>query len=340
MGILTQTVSVSMRKLWLSIVFLSSTHVAKRYPDFGDGSDYWACDGDYCIDKDIYIYVYEEIHIPNRNITFHDGYPEGYDINSESLLKECAPNLSIRNIATMIKSCKDIVKKYKDLCVFSKKGWLIEDGSISRETLQNQLQEIEGMSKYIDICMNWDGESDYEDYYGNYDYWYLEEPDDVSKRSRRSAEPSSEKSEVIKITKRESEKPQRQRNKRRKGKNRKRSFAKKRAGRNKRMKTKKWRKSSKNRNKGNRNGNRKAAKRNNRRKKGNQRKGKGKKNKNKKKKKGKNKKKEEKKILRTIGVKSFPTDLDLKKLKCMEKAVNYGLRKCAEKIFRQYAEEK
>merc|ERR1712215_137532 len=273
MGILTQTVSVSMRKLWLSVVLLSSTHVAKRYPDFGDGSDYWACDGDYCIDKDIYIYIYEEVHIPNRNITFHDGYPEGYDINSESLLKECAPNLSIRNIATMIKGCKDIAKKYKDLCVFSKKGWLIEDGSISRENLQNQLQEIEGMSKYIDICMDWDGESDYEDYYNyGYDYedyyygdsWYLEEPKDVSKRSHRSAEPSSEKSEVIKLTKRESKKPQRQRNKRREGKRKKIAFAKKRAGRNKRIKTKKWRKSSRNKNKGNRNGNRKATKRKNR----------------------------------------------------------------------------
>merc|ERR1711915_607377 len=309
MGILTQTVSVSMRKLWLSIVFLSSTHVAKRYPDFGDGSDYWACDGDYCIDKDIYIYVYEEIHIPNRNITFYDGYPEGYDINSESLLKECAPNLSIRNVATMIKSCKDIAKKYKDLCVFFKKGWLIEDGSVSRENLQNQLQEIEGMSKYIDICMDWDGESDYEDYYnyGYYDYWYLEEPEDVSKRSHRSAEPSSEKSEVIKLTKRESKKPQRQRNKRREGKKRKISFAKKRAGRNKRKETEKWLKIRKNRNNGNRNGKRKATKKNDRQKKGKQRKGKGKKNKNKKKKKGKNKKKKKKKILRTIGVKSFPT---------------------------------
>merc|ERR1712236_150594 len=261
MGILTQAVSAAMRQLWLSVVLLSSTHVAKRYPDFGDGSDYWACDGDYCIDKDIYIYVYEEIHIPNRNITFHDGYPEGYDINSESLLKECAPNLSIRNIATMIKSCKDIAKQYKDLCVFSKKGWLIEDGKISRESLQNQLQEIEEMSKYIDICMDWDGESDYEDYYGNYDYWYLEEPDDVSKRSHRSAEPSSEKSEVIKLTKRESKKPQRQRNKRREGKRKKISFAKKRSGRNNRIEKGKVIRPGRNKNKGKRNRNRKATKR-------------------------------------------------------------------------------
>ena len=280
-------------------------------------------------DKYIYIRIYDELQVPNKSISFR-GAPEWFDVDSESLLKDCAPNLSIRDIATRVKSCKDIERKYKDACEFSKKGWLQANGNVSREGLQNQLQGIEGMNKYIDICLDWDGESDY-DYYDYYDYWYLEESDDVKKRSHRSVQPSADEMEFKKLVKRESKKPARQRSNRRERGNRKRSF-----GSKKQEEQEGQRKSKRSRSKVNHQGNGKSSERNKRKRKGN----KGKKNKTKKKKKGKNKKKTEKKILRTIGLKKMPTKLDLQKLKCMEKAVNYGLEKCAEKTFRHYVEEK
>ena len=146
---LSKAASEAMRHLSLSVLLLSSTH-AWYYPDFGDDSEYWTCDDDYCIQKYIYIRIYDELQVPNKSISFR-GAPEWFDVDSESLLKDCAPNLSIRDIATRVKSCKDIERKYKDACEFSKKGWLQANGNVSRENLQTQLQGIEGMNKYIDI---------------------------------------------------------------------------------------------------------------------------------------------------------------------------------------------
>merc|ERR1719370_170677 len=49
----------------------------------------------------------------------------------------------------------------------------------------------------------------------------------------------------------------------------------------------------------------------------------------------KKKKKKERKILKKIGYKTMPSKEILNKLSCVERAIEYGLEKCGEKIFQE-----
>ena len=177
---------------YLCIPLLLPGIVSSKVPDFvGDHDDYEVCEGDACIYKYIYLWVEKTVQVPNRSVTYTES--DYFDVNIVGLLADCAPSLSVGDIATQTKTCDDVEWKYRRACNYRKKGWLAEDGVTVKDSLDKDFDEITGVSKNILSCLGWDGVDDYFDYYhdyyyhGNYDYDYdyLEEPGDRGVRRKR-----------------------------------------------------------------------------------------------------------------------------------------------------------
>jgi len=334
-----------------------------EFPDFGEDYDYYVCDGEACTWDTMYIYFDKMVQVPNKTVTYEEY--EYFNVDTAGLLADCAPSLSVGAIATTIKSCKDVDRKYRNACKFKKKEWLGQDGKTISGSLVTDFDEIEGVSENIAKCLDWDGVYKYDydynyDYDYDYDYYgYLEESDNNQVRTKRDIK-SNIPEFLIQTSrnKRDSNKRgkngvksrtqgKRQNNKNKKGmqnykvhgkKEKKRNIQGKKGKRNG-QNGKKRNNQSKKGNKpgrkrynsdknGKRNGNKQGKKSKNSDKKGKQYK------KETKSKKAKDKKKE-KKILKQLGLNSNPSEETLRKLDCAERAIEFGLEKCGEKIFEE-----
>merc|ERR1711942_212172 len=174
--------------LLLSVVFSS------KYPDFYDDYDDYdsheVCEGDACVYKYVFLWLEKTKQVPNISVTYTET--DYFDVDIESLLAECAPSLSVGDIATLAKSCDDVERKYRRACNYRKNGWLGEDGVTVKDSLDKDFDAIAGVSKNILKCLRWDGVVDsipfY--YYGNYDYAYdyLEESGEKGVRQKREVQ--------------------------------------------------------------------------------------------------------------------------------------------------------
>merc|ERR1712105_106914 len=113
-----------------------------------------------------------------------------FDVDTVGLLADCAPSVTVADIAYSFKSCKDkeIDWKYRDACLFRRKGWVGQDGKTINSSLSTAFGEIDGASENIEKCLKWDGvwDDDYYDFYDyDDDYWYLEEIDTKDVRNKR-----------------------------------------------------------------------------------------------------------------------------------------------------------
>ena len=163
-----------------------------EFPDFDDDGDndwydeHYVCEGDACAWSRSYLYFYEDQAVPNKTVTFEEY--EYFDVDTAGLLADCAPSLSVGDIASTMKSCKDVNWKYQGACMYRKKGWLNQDGKTVNESLGTDFVVIEGVSENIMKCLDWDGVDDY-DYDDYYDYYWdemgLEESDEVQVRAKR-----------------------------------------------------------------------------------------------------------------------------------------------------------
>ena len=83
-----------------------------EFPDFGDAGDndwydeHYVCEGDACTWSRSYLYFYEDQAVPNKTVTFEEY--EYFDVDTAGLLADCAPSLSVGDIAITMKSCKDL----------------------------------------------------------------------------------------------------------------------------------------------------------------------------------------------------------------------------------------
>ena len=338
------------------------------FPDFAVDDDwfddYYVCEGDACAYSMVYLYIDETIQVPNKTVTY-EKYKH-FDVSLSGLLADCAPSLSIVDIATTIASCRDVDWKYRDACKYRRKEWLGQDGETVKDSLDRDFDQIEGASENIVKCMDWDGVYDYDyyDYYGYdyYDYYdYLEESDANKKRNKRDL--NTNVPEFMKQTfrskrglyqkekddKKKTGKKSKNRNKNRRRKTntgrKKKNKKKQRKGKNTKRNRNKGR-HHKNKNKGNTSKKRnkhKGKPKNRRNKTSKKAKNKKKKNNNKKKqdrkkrKEEREKKKKEKKMLKQLDLDSKPSKEILNKLDCVERAIQFGLEKCGEKIFKDLA---
>merc|ERR1711936_1339134 len=131
-----------------------------------------------------------EIPVPNKTVKYFTY--DYFDVDTVGLLADCAPSVTVADIAYSFKSCKDkeIDWKYRDARLFRKKGWVGQDGKTINSSLSTAFGEIDGASENIEKCLKWDGVwdddyYDYYDYYDDYDYWFLEEIDTKDVRNKR-----------------------------------------------------------------------------------------------------------------------------------------------------------
>jgi len=167
--------------------------VGGEYPDFDDdydGHSWYECEEDACYGKTMYLYMNNEIPVPNKTVKYFTY--DYFDVDTVGLLADCAPSVTVADIAYSFKSCKDkeIDWKYRDACLFRRKGWVGQDGKTINSSLSTAFGEIDGASENIEKCLKWDGvwDDDYYDFYDyddDYDYWYLEEIDTKDVRNKR-----------------------------------------------------------------------------------------------------------------------------------------------------------
>merc|ERR1712142_115805 len=160
------------------------------FPDFdGDYGDHSVCEGDACTDKLVFLWMKKTVPVPNKTVTYTEY--EWLDVDTAGLLADCSASLSVGDIGTDMKTCRDVEREYRRACNYRKKGWLDKDGVTVKKTLDKDFAEIEGVSENILKCLGWDGVQDYYDYYGDYDFYdyydydYLEESSHVQRRKKR-----------------------------------------------------------------------------------------------------------------------------------------------------------
>jgi len=125
-------------------------------------SKYYDClDEEFCVDKEMYVYADKETIIGNTSLVQVDR--EYYDIKTDSAIMECTPSMGIKEFADVVLSClHDVtaceIKKFDKwdlikICDFRRKGWLVENGTISTN-LTTMYNELEGASDTIDEILN------------------------------------------------------------------------------------------------------------------------------------------------------------------------------------------
>jgi len=298
--------------------------------------------------KYVFLWLEKTVQVPNRSVTYAES--DYFDVNIVGLLADCAPSLSLGDIATHAKSCDDVEWKYRRACNYRKNGWLGEDGVTVKDTLDKDFDEIAGVSKNILKCLGWDGVDDYfdyyYDYYGNYDYDYdyLEESGEKGVRQKREVQ-SNIPEFLIQGNNNRKKRSSTKRNQKRKQKN-KQTGSKRSKGGNRKAGRKGRRKTKREKNHKNKHGKkssekkRKTSRKNQKRRKKIERNvsninRKKDKKANKDKKRDKQEKKKERKILKKIGYKAMPSKEILNKLRCVERAIEFGLEECGKEIFQE-----
>lgn len=134
--------------------------------DYDYGLDYYlkyydCLDVEFCVDREMYVYADKETIIGNTSLVQVDR--EYYDIKTDSAIMECTPSLGIKEFADVVLSClNDVtaceIKKFDKwdlikICDFRRKGWLVENGTISTN-LTTMYNELEGASDKIDEILN------------------------------------------------------------------------------------------------------------------------------------------------------------------------------------------
>merc|ERR1719317_1433014 len=284
------------------------------------------CEGDACMYKYVFLWLEKTVQVPNRSVTYAES--DYFDVNIVGLLADCAPSLSLGDIATHAKSCDDVEWKYRRACNYRKNGWLGEDGVTVKDTLDKDFDEIAGVSKNILKCLGWDGVDDYfdyyYDYYGNYDYDYDYLEESGAKEVRQKREVQSNIPEfLIQGNHSRKKRSSTKRNQKRKQQN-KQKGSKRSKGGNRKAGRKGRRKIKREKNHKNKHGQRSSEKKRKTSRKNQKRRKKIERNlskiNRKKDKKAKQEKKKEGKILKKIAYKAMPSKEVLNKLRCVERA--------------------
>ena len=113
--------------------------------------DYNICEGDFCMEKKLWVETDSQTKVPNTQLVLHDD--DYYQVGIEGVMSECAPGLEIKDLAEYVISCYDIeggfdTWTYIEACEFSKVGWLQQNTSIN----VGKLDSISGISDQVRQC--------------------------------------------------------------------------------------------------------------------------------------------------------------------------------------------
>merc|ERR1712013_390883 len=86
---------------YICIPLLLSGIIYSKVPDFvADYDDYEVCEGDACMYKYVFLWLEKTVQVPNRSVTYAES--DYFDVNIVGLLADCAPSLSLGDIATHV----------------------------------------------------------------------------------------------------------------------------------------------------------------------------------------------------------------------------------------------
>ena len=113
--------------------------------------DYYMCEGDFCMEKTLWVEVDIQTEVPNTELVLHDEHY--YQVGTEGAMAECATGLEIKDLAEYVIPCYEIeggfdTWTYIEACEFRKLGWLQQDGSIN----VGKLDSISGISDQVKKC--------------------------------------------------------------------------------------------------------------------------------------------------------------------------------------------
>jgi len=115
--------------------------------------DYNICEGDFCMEKTMWVDSDMQTKVPNTELVLHNEHY--YQVGTEGLMTECAPGLEIKDLAEYVTSCYDIeggfdTWTYIEACEYSKLGWLQQNTSIN----VGKLDSISGISDKVKQCIS------------------------------------------------------------------------------------------------------------------------------------------------------------------------------------------
>lgn len=114
--------------------------------------DYNICEGDFCMEKKMWVDVEKKTKVPNTELMLYDDYDYNL-VGSEGVLSECAPGLTIQDLAEWVLPCYEIeggfdTWTYIEACQFSRLGWLQQDTTVN----VGKLDSISGLSDQVKQC--------------------------------------------------------------------------------------------------------------------------------------------------------------------------------------------
>jgi len=131
---------------------------------------YYECDDSFCLPYETDVRFEKESLIGGTKLVeIKTSWP---DFKTSSAIEECTPSLEIKDFATVVFGCQISISSYYtinvngynyfvyklvDICEFSKKGWLNEDGTIKVDELLTKYDELEGVSEEIYNILSNDG---------------------------------------------------------------------------------------------------------------------------------------------------------------------------------------
>jgi hypothetical protein len=172
---------------------LADKYINKLIPDVDfDNED---CLGDACFKRNQLLSVDRSKTDPSTGLAYNErslAYA-----STQSLLPTCLPNVAKEAVADSFTSYKG--KKMEDICVFTKRGWLVKDAQeesvanvdFSKTAFSGPAGGDEAVKKCLKIQEEAEVDDyayeyyDYADYYDAYDY--LEEGEGIERRVRRAA---------------------------------------------------------------------------------------------------------------------------------------------------------
>ena len=120
--------------------------------------DYFTCDGDFCMESEMWVESDEQTPVSNTELIIHED-DDYYNVGTQGILAECAPGLGVRDLAEYVMSCYDIEGgfeenwwTYTESCVYKNIGWLEKDTSVN----VSKLSSIPGIADQLTQCMSSD----------------------------------------------------------------------------------------------------------------------------------------------------------------------------------------
>merc|ERR1711971_1494906 len=158
--------------LLISLTPITWAAIPSFLANLEEDSTYHKCDSAMCWWTTFDIEIHSDLSVPNSSLVIADYRWDWWEVKMSSLLEECAPSLSISQIAYSFSACNNIEDEIvEEACIALQRDWLDEKGAI-KPTLIQKYTELPKAESFINECLALGGAdvSEVEEIFDNYDY--------------------------------------------------------------------------------------------------------------------------------------------------------------------------